>query len=130
MSEYTKGEATIYCQDCFDCRYPGIDVGNKTIIVYGLEGESDGVRGGTKEESEANAKRIALTWNCHDELVEALENALYLLENEDKIHEYDNQFSGETMIDGKEHRYLGGTRNDVYLIEKIEKFLAKAKAKP
>ena len=27
----------------------------------------------SKGEEEANAKRIALTWNCHDDLLEALE---------------------------------------------------------
>lgn len=32
------------------------------------------------EEAEANAARIALTWNCHDELVAALHDALFWLE--------------------------------------------------
>ena len=34
----------------------------------------------TREEAVANAKRTALTWNCHDELVDGYKNAMTFID--------------------------------------------------
>ena len=64
MSDYTKGEA----REITDSDMVRIQVGQ---MGYPLADCHDSIKG--EDECIANAKRIALTWNCHDELVAALE---------------------------------------------------------
>jgi hypothetical protein len=68
-SKHTPGPWQIYKDRNRIDRYPGIDGVTRTVIVFGVDGESNGVRGQNYEESLANAHLIAAA----PELLDALE---------------------------------------------------------
>ena len=68
MSEHTKGEM-LAKPDLGNHKRWHLFIGGISIAKTSNWLDTD-----SQEEEIANAKRIALAWNCHDELVEALED--------------------------------------------------------
>ena len=71
MSEHTKGEMQV-CLDTFNIADPP----ESSMCSLVVNGDDYIATVEDMDEWEANAKRIALTWNMHDELVEALETGI------------------------------------------------------
>ncbi len=65
-TKHTEGNAEISVQVNLAFTYPRY-IRVKSLIICVAEGE-------TPEISQANAERICKAWNCHDELVQSLEN--------------------------------------------------------
>ena len=77
MVEKTEHMATPWKIYCDTDRYPGLQAaGNKTVVIFGNEGEEAGVRGRTPEEALANAAFIVRAVNAHDDLVRAIDGLL------------------------------------------------------
>lgn len=76
-AQHTPTPWTVY--DAAEACYPGIDAARRTVVVFGNADEECGVRGDTPEEAEANARFIVHAVNCHDDLLEALEETWRVL---------------------------------------------------
>lgn len=85
-------------------KWPGIEAGNQTIVIFGTDDDDGGVRGETEEQALANARRIVACVNLMPE-VEALLLSVH------KDH-------GESYV---------STVNDVDWFQARDTFLAKLK---
>jgi hypothetical protein len=86
-----------------------IDGGIQVHIAYCHDGDGDPLT----DVGEANAKRIALAWNCHDELVEALELLTKFAEDASSLdYNEDKTLSWIAVVTSKAHKVIASARGD------------------
>ncbi len=76
MTKHTSGKLTVN-------ETWGTLEGEQGQEICAIHAADESGRRVSKQEAQANAARLALAWNCHDELVEALRKCKAIVENKD-----------------------------------------------